>query len=84
MVKEAEHLAWRPWTRSRRPRSPPTSTKLAGGHWARGRLDDPSVVDAVIARQSGGRSMGPPDPPFPPDAAALLALLDLVVARLGS
>jgi streptomycin 3"-adenylyltransferase len=61
-------------------------SKLDGGRWARGRLDDPAVVDAAIARQSRGGSPSPPDPPDPPDpldAAAVSALLDRVVARLS-
>jgi Domain of unknown function (DUF4111) len=58
-------------------------SKLDGGRWARGRLQDPAVVDAAIARQSRGGSPSPPDPPDRLDAAAVSALLDRVVARLG-
>ena len=61
-------------------------SKLDGGRWARGRLDDPVLVDVAIARQTGGPASGPGGPPHapdPPDTPAVSALLDRVLARLG-
>jgi streptomycin 3"-adenylyltransferase len=44
-------------------------SKLGGGHWARGRLDDPLVVDVAIARQSGAGQRTVSSPTVPPVVA---------------